>query len=44
MAGAICNGMRERTPSSTFTFLITLIAIFFAAKYVFTTLFIRFSY
>lgn len=44
MVGAICNSVRERTPNSTLTFLVTLIAIVLAAKYIFTTLFIRFAY
>ena len=41
---AKCNGMRERTPSSGLAFLITLIAVLVAAKFIFTTLFTRFAY
>ena len=44
MAGAFCNGMRERTPNSTLTFVLTLIAVLVAAKYILTTLFLRFTY
>jgi len=36
--------MRERTPNSSLTFILTLIAVLVAAKFIFTTLFIRFSY
>jgi hypothetical protein len=36
--------MRERTPSSTLTFVLTLIAVLAAAKFIFTTLFLRFTY
>jgi hypothetical protein len=36
--------MRERTPSSAWSFIIAVLAILLAAKFVYTTLFTRFAY
>ena len=43
-SGALCNGMREHYPRTGFGFVLTLIALVLAAKFIFTTIFTRFAY
>ena len=42
--GAFCNSMREHHPRTGFGFILTLVAVLLAAKFIFTTIFTRFAY